>query len=167
MLRPRLVRPTSTDPATNRRWMVSADALGQREGVRYQPDENPPVHIAAGLGLQFAILIIARIVVVPVVIVRAAGGSEADLAWMFVCRNRNLRGHHGDAGAQDRPFRLGICCRDGNIACRRGRGCHGGGRRRPAACSPPWFSSHRWCRWCSPSGSRCCARSLLRPSRAR
>ena len=62
---------------------MSADTLGQRESVRYQPDESPPVHIAAGLGLQFAILIIARIVVVPVVIVRAAGGSEADLSWML------------------------------------------------------------------------------------
>ena len=62
---------------------MSTAGSGQRESVRYQPDESPPVLIAAGLGLQFAILIIARIVVVPVVIVRAAGGSEADLTWML------------------------------------------------------------------------------------
>ncbi len=62
---------------------MSTAGSGQRESVRYQPDESPPVPIAAGLGLQFAILIIARIVVVPVVIVRAAGGSEAELSWML------------------------------------------------------------------------------------
>ena len=56
---------------------------GQRESVRYQPDESPAAPIAIGLGLQFAILIIARIVVVPVVVVRAAGGSDADLSWML------------------------------------------------------------------------------------
>ncbi len=62
---------------------MSTVGSGEREGVRYQPDESPPVPVAAGLGLQFAILIMARIVVVPVVVVRAAGGSEADLSWML------------------------------------------------------------------------------------
>ena len=62
---------------------MSTAGSGQRESVRYQPDETPPVPIAAGLGVQFAILIIARIVIVPVVIVRAAGGSEADLSWIL------------------------------------------------------------------------------------
>ena len=62
---------------------MSTAGSGQRESVRYQPDESPPVPIAAGLGVQFAILIIARIVIVPVVIVRAAGGSEADLSWIL------------------------------------------------------------------------------------
>ena len=62
---------------------MSTAGSGQRESVRYQPDESPPLPIAAGLGVQFAILIIARIVIVPVVIVRAAGGSEADLSWIL------------------------------------------------------------------------------------
>ena len=62
---------------------MSTASPGQQESVRYQPDESPPVPIAAGLGLQFAILIIARIVVVPVVVVRAAGGSDADLSWIL------------------------------------------------------------------------------------
>ena len=62
---------------------MSTARPGQQESVRYQPDESPPVPIAAGLGLQFAILIIARIVVVPVVVVRAAGGSDADLSWIL------------------------------------------------------------------------------------
>ena len=62
---------------------MSTASPGQQESVRYEPDQRPPVPIAAGLGLQFAILIIARIVVVPVVIVRAAGGSDADLSWIL------------------------------------------------------------------------------------
>ena len=62
---------------------MSASGTGQRESVRYQPDDSPAVPVAAGLGFQFALLIIARIVVVPVVIVRAAGGSDADLSWIL------------------------------------------------------------------------------------
>ena len=62
---------------------MSPPGTGQRESVRYQPDEPPPVPVAAGLGFQYALLIIARIVVVPVVIVRSAGGGEADLSWIL------------------------------------------------------------------------------------
>ena len=60
---------------------MSAVDGGQGSSVRYQPDERPPVAVALGLGLQFAVLIIARIVVIPVVVVRAAGGSDAYLPW--------------------------------------------------------------------------------------
>ena len=49
--------------------------------VRYQPDEQPPVAVALGLGLQYAVLIIARIVVIPMVVVRAAGGGDGWLSW--------------------------------------------------------------------------------------
>ena len=62
---------------------MSAAGSGERESVRYQPDENPALPTAVGLGSQYAILIVARIVVVPVVVVRAAGGSEADLSWIL------------------------------------------------------------------------------------
>ena len=62
---------------------MSPAGTGQRESVRYQPDDSPPVPVAAGLGCQYALLIIARIVVVPVVVVRAAGGSDADLSWIL------------------------------------------------------------------------------------
>ena len=60
---------------------MGVDGSGQLAGVRYQPDEKPPPAIAFGLGLQFAILIIARIVVIPMVVVRAGGGTEAYLSW--------------------------------------------------------------------------------------
>ena len=43
---------------------MSTANSGQRESVRYQPDESPSVPVAAGLGFQYALLIIARIVVV-------------------------------------------------------------------------------------------------------
>ena len=49
--------------------------------MRYQPDENPPVALALGLGLQLAILCISGIVLTPAIIVRAAGGTEGFLSW--------------------------------------------------------------------------------------
>ena len=49
--------------------------------VRYQPDENPPKLLAFGLGLQFAVLCIAGVVLTPAIVVRAAGGTEAFLSW--------------------------------------------------------------------------------------
>ena len=60
---------------------MNADVSDQHANVRYQPDEKPPVAIALGLGLQYALLIIARIVVIPMVVVRAAGGTDAWLSW--------------------------------------------------------------------------------------
>ena len=60
---------------------MSAEGSGHNTSVRYQPDERPSVAVALGLGAQFAVLIIARIVVVPVVVVRAAGGTDAYLSW--------------------------------------------------------------------------------------
>ncbi len=50
-------------------------------GIRYQPDEKPPVSVTIGLGLQLAGLNIAAVMLIPTVIVRAAGESEAYLSW--------------------------------------------------------------------------------------
>ena len=49
--------------------------------VRYEPNDRPPVPLTVGLGLQFAILSIAGIVLTPAIVVRAAEGSEAYLSW--------------------------------------------------------------------------------------
>ena len=54
---------------------------GLRTGIRYQPDERPPVPIAFGLGLQLVVLCVAGIVLTPAIVIRAAGGSEAFLSW--------------------------------------------------------------------------------------
>ena len=49
--------------------------------VRYEPEDGPHVPVALGLGAQYAILIVARIVVVPLVLVRAAGIEDGYLSW--------------------------------------------------------------------------------------
>ena len=49
--------------------------------VRYQPDESPPAALAFGCGLQLVILGGASIVLIPTIVIRAAGGSEAYLSW--------------------------------------------------------------------------------------
>ena len=50
-------------------------------GIRYQPDENPPISLVISLGLQLAVLNIAAVMFIPTVIVRAAGETEAYLSW--------------------------------------------------------------------------------------
>ncbi len=52
-----------------------------RSGVRYQPDEKPPPALALGVGLQLAVLNIAAIVLIPIVVMRAAGVGEDYLSW--------------------------------------------------------------------------------------
>ena len=60
--------------------MNSTDA-SHRSGIRYEADESPPLPLAIGLGLQLAALALGGIVLTPAIIVRAAGGDEAFLAW--------------------------------------------------------------------------------------
>ena len=52
-----------------------------RSGVRYQPDEKPPPALALGVGLQLAVLNIAAIVLIPIVVMRAADVGEEYLSW--------------------------------------------------------------------------------------
>ncbi len=52
-----------------------------RADIRFQVDENPPRNVAIGLGVQLAILCIAGIVLTPVVVIRAAGGTEEYMTW--------------------------------------------------------------------------------------
>ena len=60
---------------------MTANDSGCRTGVRYQPDETPPMALAVGLGLQLAVLSVAATVLVPAIIIRAGGGSESYLSW--------------------------------------------------------------------------------------
>ncbi len=60
---------------------MSATRADARSGVRYQPDERPPPALAVGLGLQLAALNLAAIMLIPTVVMRAAGQSEAYVAW--------------------------------------------------------------------------------------
>ena len=50
--------------------------------VRYQPDERPPLPLAIGLGAQYAAVAIASVVLAPVILAGAAGGTEAELQWI-------------------------------------------------------------------------------------
>ena len=60
--------------------MTDAAARPDRE-VRYEPDERPPTVLAFGLGSQQAIICIAGVVLTPVIVIRAAGGSDSYMTW--------------------------------------------------------------------------------------
>ncbi len=60
---------------------MTAAAKSPGTGVRYEPDGRPPALLAATMGLQYATLCVAGIVLTPAIIVRAAGGSDEYLAW--------------------------------------------------------------------------------------
>lgn len=49
--------------------------------LRFEPDETPPHFLAGGLGLQYILLTVTGIVLVPAIVVRAGGGSEGYLSW--------------------------------------------------------------------------------------
>ncbi|MYG14183.1 MAG: hypothetical protein F4171_15530 [Gammaproteobacteria bacterium] len=51
------------------------------ESVRYEADDRPPPLLTVGLGLQYAILSLATVVLAPVVLITVAGESEAYLSW--------------------------------------------------------------------------------------
>ena len=52
------------------------------QSLRYEPHERPPLPIFLGLGLQNALLAIAPAVLLPLIVVKGAGGSAADAVWM-------------------------------------------------------------------------------------
>ena len=60
---------------------MNASPPGGRTGIRYQPDEKPPITLTIGLGLQLAGLNIAAVMLIPTVIVRAAGETGTYLSW--------------------------------------------------------------------------------------
>jgi len=60
---------------------MPADTSDLQSAVRYEADDQPPTLLAAGLGLQLAILTISGIVLTPLIVVQAAGGAEAYLMW--------------------------------------------------------------------------------------
>lgn len=50
-------------------------------GLRYQADDNISLPLALGLGLQLTALIVSIPILIPTVVMRAAGASEAYLSW--------------------------------------------------------------------------------------
>ena len=65
--------------------MVAANA---NENVRYEPNENPPLPLALGVGFQAAVVILAP-VVLTVVTARADGGG-AELEFVSGFEEENL-----------------------------------------------------------------------------
>ena len=49
--------------------------------MRYQADEKPPAPLALGCGVQHVVLGLASIVLIPTIVIRAAGGTDAYLSW--------------------------------------------------------------------------------------
>ena len=49
--------------------------------IRYEPNERLPLPLAIGFGLQQVILNIAAITLIPVIVVRSAGGDDIYLSW--------------------------------------------------------------------------------------
>ena len=60
---------------------IANSRAGTQSSVRFEADEHPPPLVTWGLGLQLAILCIGAIVLTPVAVIRAAGGTEAFLTW--------------------------------------------------------------------------------------
>ena len=52
------------------------------EYIRYEPDERPPHSIAAGVGFQAAVVIIAPVVLSAIIIGRVANQPESYLTWI-------------------------------------------------------------------------------------
>ena len=50
-------------------------------GVRYEPGETPPPLLSIGLGFQATALILANIVLVSTIVMRAAGETDLYLSW--------------------------------------------------------------------------------------
>ena len=60
---------------------MEQDTSAQPRRIRFEPDDKPPNALTAALGLQFAVLAIAGIVLTPAIIIRAAGESDSYLTW--------------------------------------------------------------------------------------
>ncbi len=60
---------------------MATDTSDLQSRVRYEPDDRPPALLAAGLGLQLTVLTISGIVITPLIVIQAAGGSEAYMMW--------------------------------------------------------------------------------------
>ena len=68
---------------------MASDPSAIRHGVRYEADERPSVPLTIGLGLQYTVLSIAGVVLIPAVLITIAGtcGGAGQPAWSRVICN--------------------------------------------------------------------------------
>ncbi len=59
-----------------------ASHSGESAEIRYAVDEHPPHLLAAGLGFQVVVLILAGIVLTPLIVLRTAGTGEEYTSWV-------------------------------------------------------------------------------------
>ena len=60
---------------------MSAASPGPSLDIRYEPNERPPHLLSLGLGFQYALLVLAGIVLTPAIVIRAASQSEVYMSW--------------------------------------------------------------------------------------
>ena len=60
---------------------MNAGNAQRSPGVCYEPDENPPMALTLGCGLQLVVLGLASVVLIPTIVIRAAGGTDSYLSW--------------------------------------------------------------------------------------
>ena len=60
---------------------MNSEARARGQGLRYQVDETPPAGLMLGLGLQLAVISVTAPILIPTVVMRAAGAAEAHLNW--------------------------------------------------------------------------------------
>ncbi len=60
---------------------MSVGPADESPGLRYQPDDRIPAKLVIGMGIQLAVLNIAGVMLIPMVVMRAANVSDAYLSW--------------------------------------------------------------------------------------
>ena len=60
---------------------MNSEASSRGACPRYQVDERPPTGLTLGLGLQLAVISVTAPILIPTVVMRAAGAAEAHLNW--------------------------------------------------------------------------------------
>ena len=55
--------------------MAGSNPALPRQDVRYEADDRPPLPITIGLGVQYALLCIASIVLTPMIMITLAGAA--------------------------------------------------------------------------------------------
>ena len=53
----------------------------EQDRVRYEPDENPPLLLTAGVGLQASLIIVAPVILTVVVVMRIADQPQSYISW--------------------------------------------------------------------------------------
>ncbi len=60
---------------------MSTTPAGHNPNIRYEPNEQPSHLLSLSLGFQYAMLLLAAIVLTPAIVMRAASQSESYLSW--------------------------------------------------------------------------------------